>query len=52
VETSYELKVTISWNQKTNTARTIATNKPNIMIRVNEKETCLLMDTKIAGNRT
>jgi hypothetical protein len=51
VETSHALKVTISRNQKANTARIIPNNKPN-MIRVNEKETYLLMDTKIAGNRT
>jgi len=42
VETSQEGKVTILWNQQIQTDRTIPNNKPDIIIRDNEKETCML----------
>ena len=38
VETSHEGKVTILWNQQVRTDRTIANNKPDIIIRDNDKE--------------
>ena len=40
VETSEEGKVTILWNQQMKTDRTIPNNKPDLIIRDNEKETC------------
>jgi hypothetical protein len=33
------------------TKRTIATNKPDIVIRDNEKATCMLIDVAIPGDR-
>jgi len=38
VETSREGKVSVLWNQKVQTLRTIPNNKPVIVIRENEKE--------------
>ena len=38
VETSQGGKVTILWNQQVQTDRTILSNKPDIIIRDNEKE--------------
>ena len=35
-------KVTILWNQQVQTDRTIPNNKPDIIIRDNEKRTCIL----------
>jgi hypothetical protein len=35
-------KVTILWNQQVQTGRTIPNNKPDIIIRDNEKRTCML----------
>ena len=44
VETSEEGRVTILWNQQVQTDRTITNNKPDIIIRVNEKGTCMLIE--------
>ena len=44
-------KVTILWNQQVQTDRTIPNNKPDIIIRDNEKGTCMLIDVAISGNR-
>ena len=41
VETSRGGKVTILWNQQVQTDRTISNNKPDIIIRDNEKGTCM-----------
>jgi len=49
VETSQGGKVTILWNQQTD--RTIPNNKPDIIIRDNEKGTCMLIDVAILGER-
>ena len=38
VETNSESKVTILWNKQVQTDRTIANNKPDIIIRDNGKE--------------
>jgi hypothetical protein len=51
VETSQEGTVTILWNQKVQTDRTIPNNKPDIIIRDNEKGTCMLIDVAISGDR-
>jgi len=51
VETSQGGKVTILWNQQIQTDRTIPNNKPDIIIRDNEKGTCMLIDVPIAGDR-
>jgi len=51
VETSQEGNVTILWNQQVQTDRTIPNNKPDIIIRDNEKETCMLIDVAIPGDR-
>ena len=47
VETSQGGKVTILWNQQVQTDRTIPNNKPDIIIRDNEKRTCMLIDVAI-----
>ena len=39
------------WNQKVQTDRTIPNNKPDIIIRNNEKETCMSIDVAISGHR-
>ena len=44
-------KVTILWNQQVQTGRTIPNNKPDIMIRDNEKRTCMVIDVAIPGDR-
>jgi len=44
-------KVTILWNQQIQTDRTIPNNKPDIIIRDNDKGTCMLIDAAILGNR-
>ena len=44
-------KVTILWNQQVQTDRTIPSNKPDIVIHVNEKGTCMLIDVAIPGDR-
>ena len=51
VETSQWGKVTILWNQKVQIDRTIPNNKPHIIIRDNEKGTCMLIDAAISGDR-
>ena len=39
------------WNEKIQTDRTIPNNKPDIIIRDNEKGTCMLIDVAISGDR-
>ena len=51
VETSQGGKVNILWNQHVQTDRTIPNNKPDIIIRDNEKGTCMLIDLAISGDR-
>jgi len=51
VETSQRDKVTILWNQQVQTYRTIPNYKPDILIRDNEKGTCMLIDVAISGDR-
>jgi hypothetical protein len=51
VETSQGGKVTILWNQQIQTDRTIPNNKPDIIIRDNEKGTCMLIDVANSGDR-
>jgi hypothetical protein len=51
VKTSEVGKVTISWNQQVQTDRTLPINKPDIIIRYNEKGTCMLIDVAIPGDR-
>ena len=51
VETSHEGKVTILWNQKVRTDRTIPNNKPDFIIRNNNKGSCMLIDVAIPGQR-
>jgi len=43
--------VTILWNQQVQTDRAIPNNKPDIIIRDNEKGTCMLIDVAISGDR-
>jgi len=38
-------------NQQVQTDRTLTTNKPDIIIRDNEKGTCMLIDVVISGDR-
>ena len=51
VQTSQEGKVTILWNQQVQTDITITNNKPDIIIRDNEKGTCMLIHVAISGDR-
>jgi hypothetical protein len=51
VETGHGGNVTILWNQQVQTDRTIPNNKPDIIIRDNEKRTCMLIDVTILGDR-
>jgi hypothetical protein len=51
VETGQGENVTILWNQQIQTDRTIPNNKPDIIIRDNEKRTCRLIDAAISGDR-
>jgi len=44
-------KVTTLCNQQVQTDRTIPNNKPDIIIRDNEKRTCMLIDVTISGDR-
>jgi hypothetical protein len=39
------------WNQQVQTDRTIPNNKPEIIIRDNEKGACMLIDVAISGDR-
>ena len=43
-------KVTILWNQQVRTDRTIPNNKADIIIRDNEKRTCILIDVAISAD--
>jgi len=40
------------WNQQAQTDRTIPNNKPDIIIRDNEKGTCMLRDVATSGGRS
>jgi hypothetical protein len=51
VETGQGGNITVLWNQQVQTDRTIPNNKPNIIIRDNEKRTCMLIDVVISGDR-
>jgi hypothetical protein len=51
VETIQGGKVTIQWNQQMQTDRTIPNIKPEIIIRDNEKRTCMLIDVTVSGDR-
>jgi hypothetical protein len=44
-------KVTILYSQQVQTDRTIPNNKPDIIIRDNEKGTCMLIDVASPGDR-
>jgi len=50
-ETSQGGKVTILWNQQVQTDRTIPNNKPDIIIRDNEKGVRMLTDVAISEDR-
>ena len=50
VEATQGGKVTILWNQQVRTDRTIPNNKPDIIIRDNEKRTCILIDVAISAD--
>ena len=50
VETTQGGKVTILWNQQVTTDRTTTNNKPDIIIRDNEKRTCILIYVAISGD--
>ena len=50
-ETGQGGNVTILWDQPVQTDRTIPNNKPDIIIRDNEKRTCMLIDVAISGDR-
>jgi hypothetical protein len=50
-EASQEGKVNILWNQQMQTDRTIPKSKPDIIIRDNEKGTCMTIDVAIPGDR-
>jgi hypothetical protein len=39
------------WNQQVQTDRTIPNNKPDIIIRDNEKGTYMLIDVAVSGER-
>ena len=51
VETIQGGKMTILWSHQLQTERTISNNKPDIIIRDNEKGTCMLIDVAISGDR-
>ena len=51
VETIQGGKVTILWNPQVQTDRTVPNNKPDIIIRDNEKRTYMLLDVAISGDR-
>jgi len=50
VETGQGSNVTTLWNQQVQTDRTIPNNKSDIIIRDNEKRTCMLIDVAISGD--
>ena len=43
--------MSILWNPQVQTDRAIPNNKPDIIIRANEKRTCILIDVAIPGDR-
>jgi hypothetical protein len=43
--------ITILWNKQLQTDRAITINTPDIVIRDNEKGTCILTDVAISGDR-
>ena len=47
VETSYEGKVTILWNQKVQIDKTAPNNELDLIIRDNNRGTCMLIDVAI-----
>ena len=51
VGTSKGGKVTVLWNQQVQTDRTIPNNKPDSIIRDNEKGTCVLIDVAVSGDK-
>jgi DNA-directed RNA polymerase subunit H (RpoH/RPB5) len=51
VETSQGGKETILWNQQVQTDRTTRINKPDIIVRDNEKGTCVLKHVAVSGDR-
>ena len=51
VEISQGGKVTVLWNQQIQTDTTIPNNKPDVLIRDNENETCILIDNANSGDR-
>jgi len=51
VETGQGGNVTILWNKQVQTDRTIPNYKPHIIIRDNEKRTCVLIYVAISGDR-
>jgi len=51
VEIGPEDNVTILWNQQVRTDRTIDNNKPDIIIRDDKQETCILTEVVITGDR-
>jgi len=51
VVTNRGSKVTILWNQHVQTDRTIPSNKPDIIIRDNDKGTHMLIDVTISRDR-
>jgi len=48
---SHEIKVTILWNERVQTDRTIPNKKLDIIICDNGKGTCLLIGVAISGDR-
>jgi hypothetical protein len=51
VETCQGGKVSILWNQQVQTNRISPNNKPDIIIRDNEKRMCMLIDVAISGDK-
>jgi hypothetical protein len=51
VETGQGGNIPILWNQQVQTDITIPNNKPDIIIRDNEKRTCMLIDVAISEDR-
>jgi hypothetical protein len=51
VETIQEGKIAVLWNQQLQTDKTIANEEPDILIREDERGTCMLVDVPISGDR-
>ena len=51
VQTSREGKVNVLWSEQVQADKTILNNKRDTIIRDNEKETCMLIDVVISGDR-